>query len=548
MNKALFHKVMRTAVFFCMTILLQPSAWAQLDTIHISGTAIDTTKVYDGTTTANITTLGNWSLLPHNQVYISAEAHYLDASVGEDKPVVVTFSLSGDDAYFYQTPSSIILYADITPRQLTVDSVAFQTSREYDGTTHCEVLSNGILQGILPNDTVDQTVTANYVSPNAAGFISVIVSHNLIGPQADNYYVYDPNIYWASITRRTVTPTGLSIQYIKEYDGTDTAHILQQPVLENTIADDDISILTTANFDSPEVGDDKTIYIHHQLLGADTDNYFLVADDIYPIKGKIVLPLIFDTLEGDQQFVPSAYGYCNGEQVTLRYHLRQGEPAYYRICFSESEVAVGFDTNWVEISATDSLITFPVPNNCPAKPYQATIEFQSAAGISSFYPISFRINLPNEYLVMAFDDVISIDNSGRLDGQPNRFRTFQWLHNGETIPNATKPYYQAMGGLDGTYAVMVNLGTDDESMVCPTTIYTTKSTIHLMPSPVVATTTVKLQGFDEGLHQLKVFNSHGIMVHSATFEGSQHMLDLSALQQGTYLVTVDGHCTKTIKL
>ena len=97
---------------------------------------------------------------------------------------------------------------------------------------------------------------------------------------------------------------------------------------------------------------------------------------------------------------------------------------------------------------------------------------------------------------------------------------------------------------------MVNLGTDEQEMVCPTFIYTAtdKAIINLYPSPVVTTTTVKLQGFDEGQHQLQLFNSHGIMLLSATFEDSQYLLDLSSLPQGTYLVTVDGHSTKTLKL
>ena len=88
-----------------------------------------------------------------------------------------------------------------------------------------------------------------------------------------------------------------------------------------------------------------------------------------------------------------------------------------------------------------------------------------------------------------------------------------------------------------------------EAMVCPTDIATTdKVTVSLMPSPVVSTTTVRLQGFDESLHQLQVYNSYGILVHSATFEGAEHQLNLTALPQGTYLVTVDGHSIKTLKL
>ena len=166
------------------------------------------------------------------------------------------------------------------------------------------------------------------------------------------------------------------------------------------------------------------------------------------------------------------------------------------------------------------------------------------------YPFSFNVNLDNAYFVIPFDDVISIDNSGRLDGQPDRFRTFQWYHNDELIPNADKPYYQELGGLTGKYTVMVNMGTDDEAMVCPTNIYNTtvKATISLMPSPVVATTTVKLQGFEETQHLLQVFNSYGVVVLTTTFEGSQYLLDLSSLPQGTYLVTIDGLSTKTLKL
>ncbi len=552
MNKTFIHKVMRAAMLVCMTVLLQPTAWAQLDTISITGTIIDTTKVYDGTTAANIVTLGEIPVLPYNQVSISAEAHYLDASVGVDKPVIVTFSLSGDDAYHYLTPSSIILYADITPRQLIADSVVLRPNREYDGTTACEVLSDGIISGILPDDIVSHSVTAQYATPNASIFISVIVTHNLTGPQADNYYVTDSVlIYWAAITPRTI---GLSsypvINLVKEYDGTDTAHVIYLPPLSNTIQDDDIDVSLTANYDSPEVGDDKTIYLHYQLLGADRNNYSLEADSVYPQKGRIVPPIVFDTLEDGQQFVSTSYGFCEHEKVSLRYHLRQGEPVRYRIIFSDEAIAAGFDTNWVECTATDSLITFDVPNNCPAGHYVATIEFQGASLVSGFYPCSFNINFDNAYLLMPFDDVISIDNSGRLDGQSNRFHTFQWYHNDELIPNANKPYYQELGGLTGKYAVMVNMGSDDEAMVCPTHIYNTtdKATISLMPSPVVTTTTVKLQGFGESQHQLQVFNSHGVAVLTTTFEGSQHLLDLSALPQGTYMVTIDGHSTKTLKL
>jgi hypothetical protein len=544
---------MKNILAFIFYLLAMTSvAWSQLDSIPITGTAIDTTKVYDGTTSVNIITIGEIPLLPYNQVTINAEAHYLDANVGEDKPVVVTFSVTGVDAYHYATPTSIVLYADITPLPIATDGLQLQLNREYDGTTDCEVTDPGTLLGVLPNDTVGHTVTASFPTPNVGFLKSVNVTQTLTSPQAGNYNLVYTHFFMGSITRRTVSPNCnmFYIKTIKDYDGTDTAWVYDPPTLQGAIEGEDIDLLTTANFDSPEVGDNKTIYVHHQLLGADTGNYRLVADSIYPYKGSIVPPLIFDSLEGDQQFVPTAYGFCSGEQATLRYHIRQGEPVYYQIVFSEEAIAAGFDTNWRFYTEADSLITFTIPQNCPAGHYEAIIVFMGTSRTPRNYPFSFNVNLDNAYFVIPFDDVISIDNSGRLDGQPDRFRTFQWYHNDELIPNANKPYYQELGGLTGKYAVMVNMGSDDEAMVCPTNIYNTtvKATISLMPSPVVATTTVKLQGFEETQHLLQVFNSYGVVVLTTTFEGSQYLLDLSSLPQGTYLVTIDGLSTKTLKL
>ena len=544
---------MRAIALACMLILLQPAAWSQLDTIHISGTSIDTTKVYDGTTAANIITLGEFPLLPYNLVTIDAEAHYLDASVGEDKPVVVTFSLSGDDAYRYVTPDSIVLYADITPLPITTDGLQLQLSREYNGTTVCDVITPDTLIGVLPGDTVGLIVSATYASPNVSFINPITVSHTLIGPQAGNYSLFAPFNYIGTITRRTLNIGGHPIvRLIKEYDGTDTAHVISRPVLQNTIEGDDIDFTLNAYYDSPEVGDDKTIYFHYQLVGEDIDNYQLLLleeDTVCIEKGRIVLPLIIDTLEGDQQFVATAYGFCSNENATLRYHVQQGEPIRYRILFSEEAIAAGFDTNWVDCNPDDSLITFAIPNNCPAGHYDATIVFLNVSQVNTYYPCSFNINFNNAYLVMPFDDVISIDNSGSIDGQPDRFRTFQWYHNDELIPNYDKPYYQELGGLTGKYADMVNMGDEDEAMVCPTYFNTTsKTNIQLMPSPVVTTTTVKLQGYEETQHQLQVFNSHGVVVITTTFEGTQYQLDLSTLPQGTYLIAVDGRSTKTLKL
>jgi hypothetical protein len=155
--------------------------------------------------------------------------------------------------------------------------------------------------------------------------------------------------------------------------------------------------------------------------------------------------------------------------------------------------------------------------------------------------------------VQVFDDVLSIDNSGLLDNQPNRFRTFKWYHNDQAI-NETKPYHQELGGLTGTYHVLVNEGGEDENIICPwnesqLVVSTPSQTVHVNPSPVVNQAQVKLQGqFENETHQLRLFNSYGNQMLSTTFTGRTFTLDMSALPHGTYLISVDGATAKTIKL
>ena len=116
---------------------------------------------------------------------------------------------------------------------------------------------------------------------------------------------------------------------------------------------------------------------------------------------------------------------------------------------------------------------------------------------------------------------------------------------------ANKEYYQEIGGLTGEYSLIVNPNQEDEAMVCPKHDFVpmpASKALYLLPSPVVTTTTVKLQGFDNENHTLQVYNDRGILLLSSTFLGRQYTLDLSTLPHGTYLVTVDGVSAKTLKL
>ncbi|MBR3411996.1 MAG: hypothetical protein IKG81_04830 [Bacteroidales bacterium] len=550
MDKQPLLKLKHAALLVSLVCMLLPSAWSQIDTLSIVGTTVDSAKVYDGTLFAHGVILGTVTPALTPGLAISTNARYLDPNAGSHKPVVVHYTLSGPGASNYFI-SNDTLYADITPRPLFADSVVLQASRPYDRTTDCTVLNEGVISGIVDGDTVMQTVTAHFNDPDAANFKPVTVTHTLYGPQAANYSVIDIRAYHARITKRNALPWFLYIKEAKEYDGTDSAQITHVE-LDNVFNEDDVQLIASANFDSPEIGDNKVITAHFSLTGNDTANYFVITDSVYHKPGRIIPVLILDTIgPNGEQLVADRYGFCQGEDITLHYHILQGEPSESRfITYPGEYEAIGFH-NFYPCTITDSSISIPLPPNCPAGTYEFYYTIWSTSNDPHKYVGHFTVNMPNNYLVQTFDDVISIDNSGRLDGQPNRFRSFQWLHNGELIPGATKPYYQEIGGLTGDYSLIVNPNQDDEAMVCPKSDFVAmpaSKAIILLPSPVVTTTTVKLQGFDNENHTLQVYNDRGILLLSSSFFGRQHTLDLSALPHGTYLVTVDGVSAKTLKL
>ena len=271
-----FLRFKHAALLVCMTCMLLPSAWSQIDTISIVGTQIDSAKVYDGTLFAHGISLGTPTPALTPGLSISANARYLDPNVGTHKPVVVTYYLSGPGASNYFI-SNDTLYADITPRPLFADSVVLQASRPYDRTTDCTVLNEGVISGIVDGDTVMQTVTAHFNDPDAANFKPVTVTHTLYGPQAANYSVIDIRAYHARITKRNALPWFLYIKEAKEYDGTDSAQITHVE-LDNVFNEDDVQLIASANYDSPEIGDNKIITAHFALSGNDTANYFVITD------------------------------------------------------------------------------------------------------------------------------------------------------------------------------------------------------------------------------------------------------------------------------
>lgn len=635
----LSRQAKRAVVLFSLLSLMAGSVWAQTQ-IFVSGTQIFNTKVYDGTTDCGVYYVGQCTgiSIAHN-VLVTAEARYLDRHVGTAKPVEVTYTVFGDDAFHYIAPAPDTLYADITPRPLTiagcrisdkvydgtaaatvanfgtlvgvpaVDSgcvfptvaAAFQssaagvrcpvnvnyglvcaggtarvsdfvapatdtlyaavaprmiyvsnvrtaTSKTYDGTTHCDILSMGQASGILPSDTVSYTCEANFLTPSAAMLKPVIVTIVAQGPQNRNYTFSDTTLHTGSIAPLRLQCSEPEVQLTKEYDTTDVAFVINPSAPLNVVAGDNVTLLTYAHYDSPDVADNKTITATFALSGAHAANYMAPADMVVSTEGSIILPTQLCQLEGGDLMAATATGFCQSTAAGLLYHIQQGRPTHYRLYFSSAAQSQGFvNTDWIELNPTDSLISIPVPSDCAEGDYEVYVVFVNAAHVSTVpVPATIHVNIPSAFLVQVFDDVVSLDNTTErfLDGYS------QWYHNGEPIEHNTKLYQQELGGLTGEYSVRVNVGTATEGFVCPKTFTsaTKVSLIHVYPNPVLDRTHVRLQGFAEGEHQLQLFNSFGVMVFSTSFSGTDYQLDLSAMPQGSYMVHIDGRTAKTLKL
>ena len=143
-----------------------------------------------------------------------------------------------------------------------------------------------------------------------------------------------------------------------------------------------------------------------------------------------------------------------------------------------------------------------------------------------------------------FEDVVSIDNRSNL------FNSFQWYHNGKMIYGATKPYYQEIGGLTGSYYVKVNTDTDSEMRTCNREEWDELAgpkSLSISQNPMKESATITLHNFDKSPHTLSIINQLGSTVVTERFSEDQIELNTSPLSTGEYIIKVDNISLKVIK-
>jgi hypothetical protein len=159
---------------------LIPSTGTALATITprmLAVTATGTSKVYDGTTTTNVTLADQ--RLKGDQLTVSyVSANFVDANVGNAKVIVVAgIQLSGTDAANYNTSSTVSTAANVTPAALTV--AAANAQKTYGDTA---ALKGFTSVGLVAGETIGSVQETSVGSVPAAGVAGVAGGPYVITP------------------------------------------------------------------------------------------------------------------------------------------------------------------------------------------------------------------------------------------------------------------------------------------------------------------------------------------------------------------------------
>ncbi len=270
-------------------------------------------------------------------------------------------------------------------------------------------------------------------------------------------------------------------------------------------------------------------------------------------KNNIALKKLvsLEALANGQFFSVNEDGYCQGENGIISYTIKDGVAIDFKLTFSDSAKAQGFsDKEWTEVPS-DNQIDIQIPEECPEGKYEASVVFRNEDTTES-NPIKvfINVNLSQDVIVAIYRDVISV-----IKDDTKQFKTFQWFHNNEKVEGATLPYYQEMGGLSGTYHVIINGGTDQELRTCTKNDWynplNKARDISVMPNPIrnEGTATIKLHNFTDTEHTLNVDNEFGTPIYGTTFEGDELTVpvDNFGMVSGLFIITIDGVKVKVLK-
>ncbi|MBO7367224.1 MAG: T9SS type A sorting domain-containing protein, partial [Paludibacteraceae bacterium] len=387
------------------------------------------------------------------------------------------------------------------------------------------------------------------------------------GVTSDNYNItfIDGTL---TVTRAEVYVSDATVYPAKFEDGGIEAVITSHGKLNGVKLEDVVThTVTSAVYSDAAVGEDKVITLTYALNG-DADlltNYLLkpVSED-YAEKGSIIEQIIPDNeyqSEAEATIVVNgieiyAYGYCDGGDYSLKFHLKSGNPDQYKIVF-DSDLIEDVDWTDLETPGKEGVITLALPEELPAGDYNMTVFFRDSRFDwleSDPIAASIHATVAESFVVPLFNNTIAVVDTCQC------FTDIQWFYRAseteewEALRGATGYYYHSNEKLTGEYFVRANMnGVNIYS--CPQkdmdTLYGSNKnanvTVSATPNPVIDFVTISIEGSEAQNHTLKIVNMSGVEVFSTTFEGNSIKVDMTSYQKGNYVVSVDGVTAKVIK-
>jgi hypothetical protein len=248
-------------------------------------------KIYDSTTTANLTTgaAGFTGILGSDVLSVAtATGAFATKTVGNGKTVGITsITLGGADAGNYTLASTTAsTTANITPASISAVTGITASNKVYDTTTAATLATGSAgFTGIFGSDALSVgSATGTFATKTVGNGKAVsITGITLSGADAGNYTLASNT----ASTTANITPAPISVSGItatnKVYDGTTAASIDPTSVsFSGRLGSDALSFdasLAVGAFADKNVGAGKTVNITGITLGgADAGNYALAAN------------------------------------------------------------------------------------------------------------------------------------------------------------------------------------------------------------------------------------------------------------------------------
>ncbi len=275
--------------------------------IKITGTTVTTSKTYDRSDVASVTKDGTSSdIISDDDVTIKASAYYDNQNAGTNKPIYVTYALTGAAAGNYQiayensqtlsshSGISFIKLVDtgvINKVQLTADNTATVADKTYDGTTTASVTHPPKISGFLNGDTFTLSFSGNFADANAGENKPVSITYQITGGTGSENYLPPINgTATATIAPLEFDTTKNFESCSKEYDGTSKATVKIRVLTQNQLVTDalknqNITFEIVADYTDGSgnkksaVGSNYTIAYSFKLIGEDAKNFKLTSSD-----------------------------------------------------------------------------------------------------------------------------------------------------------------------------------------------------------------------------------------------------------------------------